>query len=141
MWLTVSQCGGVDLATMGHFEREGSQTYEKVIEGLRGLGKTPSFYTPKRKVIVNGQIPMSTVHSGVLTNLDETSSADAVILAVTPTKDTGRPLCQEDINQIQRSASLFKDNKAIILVNKMYDVIRASQYICAQFPQGFARLV
>jgi hypothetical protein len=58
--LISSLCGGIDTANKEHFEGEGLQTYDKVVEGLKTLGKSPSIYTPNGKVFINGGGLLST---------------------------------------------------------------------------------
>jgi hypothetical protein len=59
-------------------------------------------------------------------SIDDVSSADAVVLIVAPTNDSELPSVQMDFRQSDGCAPLFKENKAIVVVNKMYDSVQPS---------------
>ncbi|KAF2872259.1 hypothetical protein BDV95DRAFT_379262 [Massariosphaeria phaeospora] len=95
------KCGGIDMPTLARLEKGGNSTYPKAFKEMQARKETIHFYTPKNTVTVT----------------DDISSADGVLLVVTPEKIDEQ--LQEIGAVLNELRTFFAQKKAVILINKL----------------------
>jgi hypothetical protein len=116
------------LQILAKLQEKGINSYEKAAQELKDTNEELYFYTPRHRVTVKGS-PTIINHTCITPRVpltefqDRISSADALLLVVTPPLQAADPIFTGNfVDEVKDSESFFAKGKVIVLVKTPYDI-------------------